>query len=411
MELYLILLKLIGYTLYKNKTIDSDIDTDPLDITKKNDAIIPVQRNKKKNVTTRFDYFIIFIKCIYNGAILAVLTWQLVYSIIISIRRGQGIYFGINFFQVIFISQYILGFAYFTNKHFYIKTKLDTKIKIYLKLFYSLAILIALGLSMTFLVLVKIKKGINKMSILNEYQNSSSFEISLLFLTLFYGYSTFLVNMVTFSVIMMTHKYEATNFTKEIEGYIKGSVAPSEKLNSISRELNILRNDYNKSVSKLNKIFSSLTIFGLVYTSFTLKLYKDETVDAFSMINLVLFLLSEYVYISSAKEIRESSCTIVKKVNSYIYMSALLKTNDIKRNIDFLEISTNSQEEIKKIYIDVAEIRERLTWIHLQKIVEIEWSTFNIFGIELKDTMLFEKLIGLIFAFLVANDLVDILSF
>lgn len=411
MELYLFLLNLIGYALYEKRFVEN-IDNEPLDITIKNGSIIPVKRNKEKNNTDISYYFIFGIKCIYNIGILIILTWQLIYSIIVSIKQHNGVYFGANFFQVIFISQYILGVIYFANKHFYNKIKIDTKIKNKLKLFYSSAIIISFILSITFIVLTATKKQISKMSILNEYQNSSELNMIILFFTLFYGYSTFLINMITFSIIMTEHKNEATEFTEEINKYIKGSVNPSEKLNSISREVNKLRSNYDKSVTKLNKIFSSVTIFGLIYASFTLKLYKNESIDPFSMINLILFLLTEYIYIISAKRIRESSKEILKKVNDYIRASSLLKTNEIKKDTEFLETTENSTEEIIKIlYINVAEITERLSWVQLRETIEIEWTTFNIFGIELKDTLLFEKLIGLVFAFLVANDLVDILSF
>jgi hypothetical protein len=461
MKLYYILLHLIGYSLYVKK---SNIDDEPIIVIvdSANDNVI-VERRNRNSEKNKIRKLVLVLKIIYNIFIFSIISWQIVYALIYSIQQNEILYFGGYLFQLIFATQYVIGLTYFKDDHFYKKMESNKKLEKYLSILFPICVCISVILSIITITFTYYNITLSKMSMLYVFsQHMSPFLIFLIVLDKFYGYFSFLINVSTFSIIIYDHHNEASEYTKRIEKYMQGSVTISDKMFSISTELIKIKDSYKTSVEKLNLMFSSLTILGLCYVSFTIKIMSNYQVDTINIINLVLFLIVEYVYIFTAQNFRSSASNISASIYRNVHAIHFLQKNNSKQetiiaipndeidddddldstkkhqpyatisksksdNINkktLEEISKIHQSErsikshinllhiaVRKIHIYNAEIAENVTWSHLQEIVKKEWEPFQVLGIEIKDTLLIQKLIGAIIAIIIAKDLIDLTTF
>ena len=458
MKLYHVLLHTIGYSLYR-KTIN--VDDEPIVIvidSSNNNISAEGQKENAKQIKKANAIFIL--KILYNIFIFSLLSWQVLYALIYAIREREVIYFGGYLFQIIFSSQYIIGVLYFKDNHFYKKMESTKTLEKYLTIIYPICIIISMILSTLTITLTYHNITLSQMSMLYVFsQHMTPFLAALIVLDKFYGYSSFLINVVTFSIIIYDHQNEASDYTKRIETYMQGSVTISDKMSTISTELIKIKDAYDLSVTKLNTMFSSLTILGLCYVYFVIKISYDYEVDTMSIINMVLFLIVEYMYITFAQNFRSSASDIYSAIYRNVYAIHFLQKNNSKQeimipipddsddNIEWDDKEINESREpvftgsdmskklldeiykthqsdktikthinllhmaVRKIHIFSAEIAENVTWSHLQEIVNRKWASFQILGFEIDDTLLLQKLIGIAMVILIANDLGDIIAY
>jgi hypothetical protein len=90
------------------------------------------------------------------------------------------------------------------------------------------------------------------------------------------------------------------------------------------------------------------------------------------------------------------------------------RSNDIKdRVIDMkdIDVSVNMLTKIaEQTMITSISIDQTVDWMLLQSLVSQKWSTFKFFGIEISDTMMISKLLGLIITVLISSQLGDMLN-
>jgi hypothetical protein len=425
------MLHFVGYGFYTNNNND---DNKPINIIiENNNVILPITTHDidmKNNIYSKYIQNIDVLKLLkifYNICIFSSLFWEVIMSIIISCKKKKIIYFGGSLFQLVISVQYILGLEYFNCDHFYKKMRENVKINKYFKILLPLCYLVSLIL--TIIIITHINNDNPPPLTMTKYysDNITVFLSILLFIGNFYGYSIFLINSITFSIIILSHKEEVKNYVKDISTRTKTSILIFDILPQVSIELTKVKKNFSESVSMLNKIFSSLTILGLWYLFFVLNLFSKNIYDIQSIINLTLFLVTEYIFINVAKYMRIATLEIGSQVNDYIKSINTLEYNnsdtieELINEFSRQKLENNNTDQIKvnellvesnyMSLIHTTNITERLIWNYLKETLTEDWQQFIIFGIELRDTAICEKITVGILAIFITKNLISLSSF
>jgi hypothetical protein len=391
--LYNIILNILGY--YSNNNNNDNL---PLDI--ESGTVIVHDYNESKLKTK----LLIISKFSYNLIILGLISWTIIFSIIVSFKENNIHIFGKNSFQVIFASQYIIGLMYFNEDHLdNIMKNSDVKNKLIKYIpFTIIGSLIITTITTLFVIYdINISKSLKTMYDISWF---------LIFVQNFFSYFCFLMNTTVFMVIIFNHKNKIIMKTNQIKEYIKTTVVFEGKIASITFDIVRMRSEYNESVDKLNSFFSSQSILTLIYIFFIFN--TNINISSIDLINLSIFLLTIYTYINFAQKLKSSiddiSNAITLPIYSNNYFEQLTKIkHDEKQNFNI--DNDNLHKLMIDIYICTTGVYENMGIMHLQKVIELPWNTFQIFGIQITDTTLIQKTFSIILTFLMANNIASFL--
>ena len=416
MKPYVFILNILGYSLFRKP---NEVNDDPVDIEIGKNGIMPKIKlmsnsNVNPNISTIEDKIKMVFKYFYNLVIFVLISWSIVYAIILTIRTSRVDYIGGYMFQIIFLTQYAFGLKYFSSDHLFTKLADNKKMEKQFDTLMILTLVVSIILATASTTCVALDIDISPFSVMEALrQHMSTGVIALLFFDRLFGYLAFLTNASTFVTIMLNHKNEIVEYTNGIKEFMESSVPISDKVSRISVELIDLRERFNDSVEHLNLLFSSLSILGMIDIFFVIEFWVADKLNSMDIINLATFLFIEYFYINSAQKLRESINKISSDIKLPIYMNNYLQRNTLNRKIP---IFANNNEKVifdtlvhTQIY--VVELIEYQSLQQLQIIINEEWSCFEIFGIKLNDTTLMQKLIGLIFTIFIAGNLTNIIAF
>lgn len=411
MKFYNFVFRLLGYTLFieKNKNQDDDF----VDIEIGNNKIIPQMRlvNEDQNTNTKLQ---IFIRYLWILIIFSLIAWSIIYALVLTISNNQIGYIGNYMFQIIFVTQYLFGVWYFKSNHLFKQIKQNKKMESDLEKYMMLVFFMSIALSLLSTSLIVIGEEVaNTYTSYIFNKKSSPLLITLFFFDTFFGYLSFLTNACLFVIILYTHKNEIVDYTNGMQEYMESSVPISDKVSRISVEILDIRERFNESVNNLNLSFSSLSALGLIYVFFTITFWAHGKFMSIDIINLVTFLIIEYCYINSAQTLRSSIGIISNKIKLPVYMNNYLNRNNIDRKIPKLDVFGEKEifEATVCTQIYVVQIIEYQSLQQLQAIVNDDWACFEIFGIQITDTKMIEKFLGIILTIFVAGNLSTIMSF
>ena len=412
---YNVALKLMGYSLYVDKNIDDDDCQINLELCEGN--ILPVNISHDDNrirLVNNKERFLYSVKYLYNAIILFFIVWSFIYSIVISVKNKNVDYVGGCVFQLLFSIQYVVGIWLFNHEYFFTKIKKYTNMKKQLSLVLPIAVVFAMLLSIGYCLIIFLNSKINQTSIFQLFrENSSPLLIVVIFIDKFYSYGSFLINVSIFVILMTQHQKEITEYSQHMKTYIASTVSIHDKVRSISMDLLTMNENLDKTIKKLNWFFSTTSILGLVSMFFITRSFVESGVSSLDMFNLILFLMIEYVYVSFAQKTRESINSINSNVTMVVCTNNYMQRDSVEIVVEET-VMFDQQKQYQMIsqnQIYLAEIAEGIQWMQLQKILELEWGTFEIFGIEIRDTSLIQKIVGILITILIASDLVDIISF
>ena len=203
-----------------------------------------------------------------------------------------------------------------------------------------------------------------------------------------------------------------------------------------------MHSKFDNTVSELSPFFSPLNLFGFITLYFYLRIYNsnDQILSAQEIINTILFVLIDIVYIISIysvnnnneniSDILKSSSVIAtlfekKKINNISYQTTnrmiskplTVRNYNTYRSKQYSNINSdntaimNQQNDIimtqKEILTRVISNDQTSDWLVLQKIVGQKWKTFSIFGVELNDTELISRFSGIVIAILIGTQIGD----
>lgn len=400
---YSIILKIFGlYNLLKYST-----NTDMVIDVKNGNAKINIQ-DDSANIFDKIIYskpFRVFINYAYKFFILCIIGWQPVYSIVWTSIQQDGQIFMINLFQFMFLSQFILGILFYRTKYFE-KTlkKIILANKLYLKI--AISITLFLILSLIVISMTLFGKGYLIINYDTIYANANTIEQyiiwSLLPLEKFYCYGIFMVNLLIFSFILLTHTRKIYNLKTDIKKRIEEQNLMT--IDDIISTYNNYRYQHSICVDHLNMNYAVMTIFGLFELYFIVSNYQNGIFGIMNYIELGMFILVELIYLYSIHKIRK----VIDSINELImspkfYMKYLESINfaniegEIYDEDDDLEKNLNKILEYNlRISIKSEETRSNVDWIKLKFTLNEPWASFNILGVNISDSSIIQQFLLLI---------------
>jgi len=257
--------------------------------------------------------------------------------------------------------------------------------------------------------------------------------VVLLSFNTFYSYSIFFTNLLIFSSIFIIHSINIRHYTEKLTEYVKNN---TEELTteSVIKDYSELKAQHTKSVSKLNNMFSSITVIGILSGYFMSINFGTKFLGIFNYIEIVCFLITEAIYLYSISRVKLSSSGVASIINSPLFVSRFLSRSpleefasdiifnnsdeieEIKENNNLVRRTSKNNDlmimekinnnlsnhgKTKKIdFIKDLSIRsviknhenaESLDWIVLNFKLNSPWENFKLFGFEIEDTTLIQK--------------------
>lgn len=416
------ILYFVGYTY----DFEANIRDPPLDIELgKSNTFIAKQRNHKKNNHNNYIY-------IYNFVISSLIIWSVIYSIVQSIIELSTIPFGRSLFQLIIFIQYINGIMYFNKNHFYENIVSNSDLTELLR--YSLPITTIISIVLSILNTVLLGLDFTQLIYSDIYDPASMtgkvFVIILFFLENLYSYQSFTINTCIFVINMIYHRNNVKDNSEKLKPYINNSVGISQKMNALSDQLLKMKDKFDNTVKVLSPFFTILNVLGFFSVYYFLIAIEMQNVSPIEIINITMFALVEFIYIYSIQEVNKHNKDISDQISSSSIIATLFANKKIelvvpkdkkKKDLESkftprYKKSTDSDSEyvsdntqmIKQCLIASISTDQTLDWLVLQKIVSEDWETFKIFGVELTDSKLISRILGLLIGVLISAELGNI---
>ncbi len=411
---YKSILHFFGYSLY----LDSGNDhQNPLQIgiisTSDNDNVfIPMMINNSENKLSCKSYLKLYMKYMYNALIFSLISWSFIFSIMLSILNHDFNCAGQYSFQLIFSIQYIIGIWYFNDSHFFDTLKIVEKLKNQLKIALPIAIILAIIISIGAVVIAIHNISLSEGTVMFVfYKEMTPLLAVVIFAQSFFSYATFLINTTAFVLIVLHHKNDIASYAQKINIHISSQVTLINTITTANNDISKMNIDFEKSVEKLNWFFSSLSVLGIINIFLITKFLNSSgsNLNYIDILNISLFIIVEYTYISFAQKLRYSiediSANIQRpmRANNYLKRSTSEKKFHNTQQVDNFTI----YEAVIDMSINVTEISEYFVWGILKDTLSVKWANFEFFGIQIDDTSLTQKLFGGIITLLIAKNIIS----
>jgi hypothetical protein len=179
---------------------------------------------------------------------------------------------------------------------------------------------------------------------------------------------------------------------------------------------------YENTVDLLTLLFSSLNFFGFSAIYFYINAFNLGSISAVEIINIIMFLIIDGIYLYAIMSVSSNILHISHIILSNNIIATLFET---KRTVQTMPIhnktlmsenkENNNDFYISNIYdltrnimISSISTEQMVDWLILQKIVKDPWKTFTIFGIQIDNTALLSRLLGIIISVLISIKIYNI---
>lgn len=430
MDLYNFFLKLYGL-IFLFDSVDDDTDDDrhfelkEIIISVKDDQII--QKNVRKQIPFYKNKSLLKkISLAYIILIFLNLIWQPIISVIFTIYYLNSDYITYSLFSLMYISQFIFGILYYNNnyEHFSITR---TKLQNYKKYYWILLVSFILSTTIAIIEVVYHNIDVNIITY-NILYNNVCYEVQIVLLILtfickFYYYNTFFINVITFASAFLLNSMDIKKFKNDLEKVIDNDI---EKLtlNSIINDYTGLKHYHSKSVDALNNMFSYVTLFGILGCYFALLNFKNNSSTLVSLIyiDIICFLIIDGIYLYSISKVKDVVGDILDIINSVKFNEIFLRREQFKNlyasgqqnntnlsdntvhpPLQILPSVSAASYKIEPSLININDIvirnlikthenAESIDWIVLDNKLLSRWNSFNLFGFELDDTTIIQRL-------------------
>lgn len=407
-ELYRAILTFLGFQLYKNDKVDDDLDIESGITTG-----IRMVAVKRDNMTTHIKA-IKNLKYLYNIFVVCILMWTVVASIIFASLTSNSTYFINSAYSIMFTFHYVYSIIYFKKNHIYdilekhdnAKKTCETAVKVSLVATIGITILITIWLTS--------EKTIHIYTYLydfNKMTNKNIFLIILLIIDITYRYLTFFTTSITFCIVMLYHRTTIASYSAKVNNYVQRPTTSNTKINTIALEYTDIKEKFSRTVKLLNSFFVTMNIFGIIGLYSTIVYFQSSTYMLTLIIDSLLFVSIELIYIISVQTVRKKVSKIVGLLTSRQFVSSVCRTYNAGRNVELItgdHTMQNIGSMTQNILISTLSIDESIDWVVLEIIISKEWDTFNILGIKIEDTTILQKMLGMILLFVVSQTISDL---
>jgi hypothetical protein len=398
---YSIILKFLGFKfINKKESLDEiiiNIDSD------NNINQFTLERNKKwydnKEIRLSINIF-------YISIIAVLIGWQFVYSIYLAINKNNVKFFTSNIFPLMFFSQYLLSIWYYKNIQF---EKIIDVTNFYFNLMFLFSTVFSFLMPTVEIILLTNDKYIEVYTdIFRNATNHPSkiFLCLLLFLSKFYSYFIFFVNIGIFSLIFINHCLDISSYVDKLKKIVESDMK-NLTLDVVVNDYTELKYYHSESVKIMNNIFSSITFFGFMASYFTFVNYGSYYIGASNYINIVYFVCIEIIYIYTITKVKKMVDDMKDIIHSQKFIYKFLSKSNIEHIVGDTYEGDNDSKKIHIIkeisfrnMIKSCENSQSLDWIVLIKKLDQPWENFKIFGFEIEDAEIIKKLVAILFGFL-----------
>lgn len=412
---YHTILYLLGFGWEYNPVVKLDDISKDRDIIENNSVIINIDIDnhnkvnvKQKEINQNSKIILFILNILYSFFIFIIILSPFIYSVIIAIIYNNILYITNNIFQILLITQYIVGYTYFSKKHFYEILKSSKLIYITYTVCIYAGIVFSLAISIMSIIFLTYNIQVNAYSDIMDKVNSNISQdyvriiiTILVYIYLFFekllSYACFFSNTITFSTVMIYHKAKINEYSKKVEDNKNMSFATT--VDSVCKEFFNMKNEYGKTVKNFNYIFSSINIFGLLSMYFVLVNMESSIYVVLDMINIILFLLVDFVYIYSINQVRKSIDSIKDVITDINYISRILD------DIQSISINEKTNDNSYKGMVAATKTSRAIDWIITRDSLNSEWDSFKLLGFSITDSYIIEKVFGLIIMYLIITNM------
>ena len=388
----------------------------PLKVKCKNNKLEPLRVSKKDKIKN-----ICKSVYIYNFFILLVISWKIVYLIKKAIVDKDINLAGITSFPILVAIQYILGIRYFNDKHFYSRSydhSVNSKLEKYTTIFSIF------GLCLTICSVVLLTSGYEILAYSELYRNTTTvYKVLLtllLFIDMFYSNQIMVMNCCSFVINLLSHKIDLLELIQKIEENITDSVSNGIKIRTIAQNYGNEKEKFSNTIGTTQNIFSTLNILGFAHITFLIAVFNLRTYYVLHIINAVLFIIIDIIFINVLQTVKSSIGKINGIISGSPFMVTYFNNNDITTtdiiNTDN-ELLSHSQststlqpilsqqqpllmQSINKICelnsMKLLTLDQNIDWFNLQYITNQEWDKYVVFGIEISDTKVLGRIVGIV---------------
>jgi hypothetical protein len=305
-----------GYTF----DFESNMSKPPLDIEvgRHNTYVARPRTKQKENI-----YYQIF-RWIYTAIIFMSILWSVPYTLYMSLRESSFSYFGRSWFQIMIGIQYYYGITYFGKDHFYENIVCKTELMKYIKYSMPISFIISLSLAVFSVCLLTLDFKVHPYEeiYINATYGGRITLCILLFMDIIYSYLTFTLNACIFAVNMLYHKNTVEEYSNEMDTFIKNSMSTVRKLNIIANDFSQMKDNFDKTVVILTPFFTTLNFLGFSTMYFYLGASTDGTITPMEIVNIILFLMIQIIYITSIQSVNSN----IGEISGIILSNSVITT-------------------------------------------------------------------------------------
>lgn len=401
-----IVCKILG--LKKLMTFDKVVSTNKIIIS------IDSNNNTSTNITnisstsTILKYCSYPVNILYSVIILLLLLFDPIINIYFTIKTLDYKYLLGGFMSYTFIFQYFVGLMYFKKNK---------------KINYSTYILVLWVISLFGIIVISILPNILlvydiKVFMYSELQtvtNITYHNVLILCafagINKFIGYCIFLLNILLFSIIFISHSIKLSKYVKKTKVVLMNYESNVMTIDSIIDEYLVLKENYKYDVIRLNDIFAVVTIstviLGYNILSNGEKFITTKYLSVMHIIDIVLLIIIEIIHLIIISRVNTKINELREIVFSKHFIECLLtknNTENIYTDEQYKEISETQQimlkvKQIKDVSIKnlvySSEALRKLDWSTLIMIITEKWVSFNILGFVVESSTRIKQIIGI----------------
>jgi len=281
-----------------------------------------------KNKYYQRSYIKLPMNYIYMLFVLSIILWMPIFSIYSAFVNKNIAYVTSSIFDYMYVTQYLFGVYYYQKDHYFVSLQ---KNKIYKKPLY----IAILGAGM-FSILISIISFIliitdqNTNYYLSVYRTLTDIQKVFFIIGIFfqkaYSYYIFLINVIMFFSVFVIHGVNIRKYASDFATYIEGNF-DNLTIQSVIKDFSDLKEYHTESVDKLNNLFSSTSVIGIVASYFLLINYNSSFVGYISFFDIILFVVIEYIYFFAITRVRSAVGDISDIVNSPRFIEIFVSKN------------------------------------------------------------------------------------
>lgn len=412
--LYKFIYYIYGHSFY----IDyNNQELNDLNIVIENQSTIISIPNTQKSTTSIWSRLFILGNFLYNAVIIILLFWSIIYVLIYAIKNNVKNVINNQIFQLTFLTQYIIGIQYF-NSSSYLNNIVNSTLVTQKKFQYASILSFIFTISMTLTcIILTIYDNNTKSTFLIKLYTRSKLMTGILYLNLFFNYASFFSNLTIFIFQVYNRKKILMDYTTESLALINSSHSLLDKVTQITLSFQKNKNEYDNMINELNPFFTSLNMTGMLGIGYTVKTIISNNIDPILIINAILILLTQFIYIYIVQKLRSCTQKIIDSLNNVTLFNDFCK---IGKQTELTIINNNNRQdninsnihsliEINTVSFGTLKVIEQVSmWKLLNDVLKTEWNSFNFFGIKLNDTTLIQKIFGLTIGYIFAQNIFNI---